>query len=253
MNRRTLILGAPGALALAGCQSLIPGATRDPPRLYEPTPKSTFDRSLPVVNAQLIIETPQAAAGLQSARIAVKERATTLDYYARSDWTDVTPRLVQTMLLKSFENSGKILAVGREGSGLRSDYILKTEIRHFQAELYEGTVPTVNVEMNVKLVQMPEREIVSTASYGRKWKAESTEMDAVIEAFDEALGGVMKRVVEWTIREIDRLDRRTGRFRGRAGVARPATPPPADQPPVNAPPGGAPPGGGPARPPARPQ
>jgi cholesterol transport system auxiliary component len=243
MNRRAFLVAVPGSLAAAGCQSLIPGAGRDPPRLYEPTPKSTFAPDLPVVGAQLIIETPQAAAGLQSARIAVKEKATTLDYYARSDWTDVSPRLVQTMLLKSFENSGKILAVGREGSGLRSDYILKTEIRHFQAELYEGPIPNVNVEFNVKLVKMPEREIVATAAYARKWKSASANLDDVIEAFDEALGGVLRRVVEWTIREIDKLERRAGR--PRPAPATPARVPPANAPPVNVPPGG--------RPPARPQ
>ena len=210
MSRRRT--GIPLAVALlvatGSCSNLIPGADRQPPRLYEPTPKTTFATDLPTIRHQLIVETPQAAAGLNTAKIAIKEKRHTLDYYARVEWTDVAPRLVQTMVLKSFENTRKVLAVGREGSGLRADYIIKIDLRNFQAELFDGTgVPEANVEFIAKLVRMPDREIVADFAYQRKWKAESKELDDVIDAFNESLGGVMKRIVEWAIREIDKQDK----------------------------------------------
>ena len=77
--RAPLALAA--ALAVAACQSLIPGATRDPPRLYELTPKSTFDPTLPRVRSQLVVETLEAASGLTTSRIAVKQRPTTLEWF----------------------------------------------------------------------------------------------------------------------------------------------------------------------------
>ncbi len=216
--RAALALSA--ALAIAGCQGLIPGATRDPPRLYELTPKSTFDPNLPRVRSQLVVETPESASGLTTSRIAVKQRPTTLDYYARSEWTDLAPRLVQTKLIESFENSGKIVSVGREGSGLRSDYVLKSELRHFEAQLYETEKPLIRVVVNVKLVKMPAREIVANRSFERTHKVDSANIDQLVEGFDEALGGVLKRVVEWTIREMDARDR--GIVRAPAPRARPA-------------------------------
>jgi cholesterol transport system auxiliary component len=200
-------LAAAATLALAGCQGLIPGASRDPPRLYELTPKSTFDPALPRVRSQLVVETPESASGLQTSRIAVKQKATTLDYYARSEWTDLAPRLVQTKLIESFENSGKIVAVGREGSGLRSDYVLKSELRHFEAQLYDSEKPLIRVVVNVKLVKMPAREIVANRSFERTQKVDATDIDKLVEGFDEALGGALKRIVEWSIREMDRRDR----------------------------------------------
>src|SRR5262245_9104610 len=200
-----LRLGAAAAatLALAGCQSLIPGATRDPPRLYELTPKSTFDPALPRVRTQLVVEVPDSASGLQTSRIAVKQKPTTLDYYARAEWTDLAPRLVQTKIIESFENSGKIVSVGREGSGLRSDYVLKSKRRHFEAQLYETEKPLIRVVINVKLVRMPAREIVANRSFERTWPVEAANIDQLVAGFDEALGAVMKRVVEWAIREMD--------------------------------------------------
>jgi len=224
LARAALALAA--ALAVSACQGLIPGATRDPPRLYELSPKSTFDPSLPRVRSQLVVESPESASGLTSSRIAVKQKPTTLDYYARSEWTDLAPRLVQTKLIESFENSGKIVSVGREGSGLRSDYVLKSELRHFEAQLYDADKPVIRVVVNVKLVRMPAREIVANRSFERTHKVESATIDQMVEGFDEALGGVLKRIVEWTIREMDARDR--GVIRSLPGRGRPVgrTPPP---------------------------
>mgnify|MGYP003345153382 CR=1 FL=1 len=42
---------------------------------------------------------------------------------------------MQTLIIESLENSGKIVAVGRESVGLRADYILQSDLREFQAEL----------------------------------------------------------------------------------------------------------------------
>jgi cholesterol transport system auxiliary component len=214
------------AFAASACQGLIPGASRDPPRLYELTPKSTFDPALPRVRSQLVVESPESASGLQTSRIAVKQRPTTLDYYARSEWTDLAPRLVQTKLIESFENSGKIVSVGREGSGLRSDYILKSELRHFEAQLYDSEKPLIRIVVNVKLVKMPAREIVANRSFERTEKVAAADIDKLVEGFDEALGGVLKRIVEWSIREMDMRDR--GVIRSLPGRGRPVgrTPPP---------------------------
>ena len=208
--RPTLLIFA-AALALGACQSIVPGANRPPPRLYELTPKSTFDKSLPRIGAQIIVETPSASS---TSRIAVKERAVTLDYYAQSEWTDVAPNLVQTLLVESFENSKRALAVARDGSGLRADYILKPDLREFQAELYRGPQPSINVRINVKLVRMPSREIIASQTFQARITAKSGNLDDVIQAFDESLGKVLKRIVEWTIKEV-RTEGRKGNIRRR--------------------------------------
>jgi cholesterol transport system auxiliary component len=218
--RAALALAA--AFAASACQGLIPGASRDPPRLYELTPKSTFDPTLPRVRSQLVVEAPESASGLQTSRIAVKQKPTTLDYYARSEWTDLAPRLVQTKLIESFENSGKIVSVGREGSGLRSDYILKSELRHFEAQLYDSEKPLIRVVVNVKLVKMPAREIVANRSFERTEKVDAADIDKLVEGFDAALGGALKRIVEWSIREMDMRDR--GIVRSLPGRGRPVGP-----------------------------
>jgi len=129
----------------------------------------------------------------------VRQSMTTLDYFERAVWTDVAPAMVQTLLIESFENTGRIVAIGRESIGLRSDYVLKVELREFQAELGEGT-PEAHVRLIARLVEMPEREIVDWTSTDQRTPADSAGMDDIVAAFDRALGSALKDVVIWTLR-----------------------------------------------------
>jgi cholesterol transport system auxiliary component len=185
------------AVATASCA--LPGSG-EPPQLYTLTPKSTFDANLPRVDWQLVVERPVASAGINTQRIAVQRSPVTLDYFARASWTDQAPALVQTLLIESFENSGKIRAVTREASQLRADYILQIELREFQAEYDKvGQPPQVHVRLNGKLIRMPDRTIVASQTADRLIRAEKTDMENVVLAFDEALGKVMKQIVEWAL------------------------------------------------------
>ena len=99
--------------------------------MYVLTPKSTFSDTLPRVDWQLLVELPQAQAGINTARIALRDSPIELRYFELSNWTDLAPRMIQTLIVESFENSDRIVAVGREAIGLRADYVLKTELREF--------------------------------------------------------------------------------------------------------------------------
>jgi cholesterol transport system auxiliary component len=111
--------------------------------------------------------------------------------------------MVQTLLVESFENTGRIVAVGRESVGLKPDYVLKLELREFQAE-YESpqAPPTVRIRLIAKLVRMPAREIVAAHMAERKQTAAANNLDSVVGAFDEALGPVLKEIVLWTIKAV---------------------------------------------------
>lgn len=200
INRRTLLVGLGGsALMLGGC-GVLP-ALSEPTDLYTLTPKTSFGDPLPKVNWQLIIELPVAAAGLDTSRIALQRTPYTLEYYARAAWTDNAPAMVQTLIIESFESTGSILAVGREAIGLRPDFILKTDLREFQAIYFDSDspAPTILVRMNAKLVQMPERRIVASFTFSQQVPAASNAFKDIIESFDEALGHVIKKIVISTL------------------------------------------------------
>lgn len=202
-NRR-LLLGLAAALPLGGC-TVADVLTPPPPRLYVLRPAREFTAGLPRVEWQLLVETPLANTGIDTARIALGETQSRLTYFASANWVDTAPEMVQLLLIESFENSNRIVAVGREATGLRADFILKTDLRDFQAE-YDGgtpgqTAPVGRVRMTAKLVRMPRRTIVASESFEAQVPAKGSAFTDMIAAMDEALGAVMRRMVEWTIRQ----------------------------------------------------
>jgi cholesterol transport system auxiliary component len=195
---------------VAACSFELPG-TGAPPHMYILTPKSTFSEKLPSVKWQLLVEVPQAQAGINTARIALRDSPIEMRYFQLANWTDLAPRMIQTLIVESFENSDRIVAVGREAIGLRADYVLKTELREFQAEFSErlpqntesgiGDIapPTIRVRLNAKLIKMPRRSIVASKNFEYLIDAKENSMEEIIGAFDTALGKTMRRLVEWSL------------------------------------------------------
>ena len=186
------------ALLLGGCQLL--NAAEEPTDLYTITPKSTFEPDMPAVFWQLAVEEPNASAYLNTSRIAIAQSATSSDYYAKTGWTDRAPLMVQTRIVDSFENSHKIIAVARESIGLRANYVLQSDLRNFEAMYIYGKPPIAHVRIVAKLVRMPDRQIIGVGTFERCVRARADKVPKVVEAFDQALGSVMKRLVAWTLK-----------------------------------------------------
>lgn len=197
---RTALVAAV-AVALSGCQLLdAADAATEPTDLYTVSPKSTFDSDLPAVLWQLAVEAPAAAANLNTGRIAIAMSHTSSDYYSKVAWTDRAPLMVQTRIVDSFENSRKIVAVARDSISIRANYVLQSDLRNFEALYYYGPQPVVRVRIVAKLVRMPDRQIIGVASFERCLRARADKVPKVVEAFDQALGSVMKRLVTWTLK-----------------------------------------------------
>ncbi len=211
--RPSLAAVAVVAVALAACSLELPGQG-DPPRQFVLTPKSTYDEDVPSVDWQLQVDRPTAKAGHDTSRIALRHSAIQFDYYGDAAWMDTAPRMVQALLVESFENSGRIVGVGRFAIGVKSDFVLTTELRHFSAE-YQGPkpaegprarqankeAPKIRVSIIAKLIQMPRRDIVASERFDALVEAKSPEMLSIVEAFDVAIGKVMKRLVTWTLEQ----------------------------------------------------
>lgn len=198
---RRIALGLALALTILGagaCGGLIPGATGPAPDIYDLTPKSTFTDSLPSIGSQLVVEEPIASRGLDTDRIALRPDRFSVEYFAAARWSDRAPRMVQNLLIESFDNSRRIVAVGRQAVGLRPDFTLKTELREFQTEMRDEG-PMVRVRLSVKIVRHPESRIIAASSFSRAVDIEDLSLGTVVEAFDTALGRVMRDSVEWTL------------------------------------------------------
>ena len=197
-TRRHVLLG--GVLALAGCTySMLPNL-QEQTSLYTLGPETSFPDTLPKVKWQLVVNLPAAPAAIDTSRIALSRSPLVLEYYAKASWTDNAPRMVQTLLIESFERTGKVAAVGSESAGLRPDYVLQTDLRECQADYRDGDpIPSVVVRMTARLFAMPQRRVVGSLIAKKSVKASGSHFADVLNAFNDALRQVLKEVVVMTL------------------------------------------------------
>jgi cholesterol transport system auxiliary component len=200
--RASRVVVAVLAVSLASC-SLPNIGSGPPPDLYVLSPKSTFPDDLPTVDWQLVVEEPSTAKGIDTDRIAIAPHPLEVKYLAGSRWADRAPRMIQQLMIQSFENSQKIVSVGRQSIGLRSDFVLKMELREFQAEKTADGGMQVRVRLNLKLVRQAVGMIVASESFESIKPAASENVSDIVQAFDDAVGAVFKRAVGWTLKAGD--------------------------------------------------
>jgi cholesterol transport system auxiliary component len=201
---RRALLALAASLAVVQCTSIIPG-TGQAPQLYVLARKTTFPSDLPAVGEQLLVGVPSATAEIDTTRIALSRSPTTIDYFANAAWGDRSTLMIQSLLVESFDATGKIIGVARDEGGLRADYLLQPELRRFEA-VYGGAgdaPPAAQVRLLVRLVRMPERTIIGQTVGERRVAASRNDMEAIVGAYDDALGGAMKDIVDWTLRRIN--------------------------------------------------
>src|SRR5579864_1735200 len=145
-----LFAAALTCFAIAGCGSLI-GPSNPPPQIYRLNPQMPSRAAGAAATWQLAVARPDASQSLDTDRIALL-RGSVMDYYADAQWSDSTPRLVQSLLVQAFDSSGRVQAGTRESS-LRADLTLTSEMHDFEAQ-YDSAdaAPTVVVDIQAKLL-----------------------------------------------------------------------------------------------------
>ncbi|MEJ0026495.1 MAG: ABC-type transport auxiliary lipoprotein family protein [Rhizomicrobium sp.] len=198
LDRRALLATGVASLALSACSSVI-GPPEAPPIYLLRPPVPPADGG-PRVAWQMSIVLPDAPDSLDTTRIALEQPDGTMDYYANSTWADRLSLLVQSALLDAFQSSNRIVAVGRDTDGLKSDYLLQTDIRDFEA-IYEAadTAPNVVVRIQTRLVAARSRAIARSLEARAEVPAAANTVPAVVAAMNKALGDTMSQIVGWAL------------------------------------------------------
>lgn len=185
------------ALALAGCLSV-----GDSPNItvYSPQVRPLVAADAPNVPWSLVVMAPQSSDALDSVRIAVRPQPGTLQVYRGAAFSDPVPDMLQRLLVEGFEDSGRIGAVGRQASGVRGDFALYLDIRHFEAVYADRSQPpAVVLEVHAKLMGNPSSRVLASRTFRIERAAAGEEVPELMPAFESALGEMVGEVVGWTL------------------------------------------------------
>ncbi|MEO6138887.1 MAG: ABC-type transport auxiliary lipoprotein family protein [Luteimonas sp.] len=183
-------------LLLSGCSIL---GSKTPPTIYAPDPHVVADPSWPTVKWQLALAHPDAARMVDTLRIAVRPTPGELEVYQDASWAKTPSEQIESTILRTLEDSGKIAAVARQGSGIAADYTLLTEVRRFESDYAGNAVPAATIEVTAKLLHATDQDIVASQTFLETVPASGTSTAAVAQAFGTALGAITHDIAGWTL------------------------------------------------------
>jgi cholesterol transport system auxiliary component len=183
-------------LLLSGCSIL---GSKTPATIYAPDPHVAADPSWPTVKWQLALAHPDAARMVDTLRIAVRPTPGELEVYQGASWAKTPSEQIEDTILRVLEDSQKIPAVARQGSGIAADYTLLIEVRRYEADYAGNPVPAATIEVNAKLLRATDQDVVASQTFLQAVPATGTGTAAVAQAFGTALGAISHDIAGWTL------------------------------------------------------
>ncbi|MBL0942374.1 MAG: membrane integrity-associated transporter subunit PqiC [Alphaproteobacteria bacterium] len=188
---------------LSGCVQLLPDPG-DPPQLIELQPQLEAKINISPVSWQLGVEEPLADLVLNSVKIPIRINTYSVPNYLKyvqgKEWRTRLPLMIQNLIIKSFETSGKIKGVARVTQGLKSNYTLITELNNFEFNLLENEEKAlVHIQLTAKIMAQPEHKILATQIFEEKIESTTQEFAALFSALEKATGTIISNVTAWAL------------------------------------------------------
>lgn len=191
---RALALGL--VLALAGCAGGGLGGLigKGAPTAYDLDAVHDFPRHARSARGQLAVAEPVALSAYDGDKVVVRPSPAEAAQMGGVQWQDRLPKLMQARIVQSFENDGRLRAVGRPADKMVSDYVLTSEIRAFEISVADGSAV---VEIAAKIVSDRSGRIVAARVFRATVPVTATEGAPAIVALNEAFGKITRELVLW--------------------------------------------------------
>lgn len=204
MSLRPFAAALVTAALLSGCSALsaLSGAA---------TPLDAYDLAAPAdpvvarsTNArQFVVEVPTAPGALNTDRILIRPHPLQAAYLPDGKWAEDVPVMLQTLLVRSFEDTNAFRYVGRRPLGASGDYALVTELTDFQAEAApDGRSANIRLRLTARLVREDDAAILSTRSFTSTAQVASTETIDLVEGFNTANQLLLADVTKWALKAL---------------------------------------------------
>jgi cholesterol transport system auxiliary component len=205
---RALAAAAGLAISLAGC--LMSSARPQEIATYALEPPPVAAAPAAALDWQLLVERPLATEPLAGMRLAVRDRDRAYGVLHGVRWSQRAPELVQTLLVRRLEDSGRMRGVARPGAGIRADYVLLTELRAFEANYGSAAAaPVVRFVLGATLVRSGRHEVVATRVFSEQAMSGGGSAPAIVAAFDQAAGRLLMQLEGWVLERGERDWRRS--------------------------------------------
>ena len=180
---------------VAGLERLAGGGPANAPQtVYDLTAPTQFAAIGDAPRGQLIVAEPTALIALETRKFLIRPNPSDDPTFAKAEWSDNAPKLLQTKIIQTFENAGLSKTVSRPAEGLVADKQLALDIRKFQ--ISTAPEPTAEIEFAAKIVSDQGR-ILGAKVFRASVPAKALNAASAAAALDEAFGQCATELVIW--------------------------------------------------------
>jgi cholesterol transport system auxiliary component len=142
----------------------------------------------------IAVSEPVGIQPFEADRIIVRQAGGSLSFLGGGQWADRLPRLIQTRIIQSLENAGRLRSVSRPGDKVVADYQLISEIRAFDIQTATGEAV---VDLSLKLVADGTGRVAAARIFTARVPVTAVDAGSGARALDQALVTVLGEVVRW--------------------------------------------------------
>jgi cholesterol transport system auxiliary component len=201
MTPRPYLLALATATVLSGCSAIsaLSGAAT-PLDAYDLAAPATPITARAATSRQFVVEVPTTPGALNTDRILIRPHPLQAAYLPDGKWAEYVPVMMQTLLVRSFEDTNAFRYVGRRPLGASGDYALITDLTDFQAEASpDGKTAAIRLRLTARLVREDDAAILSSRSFTSSAQAASTDTLALVESFNAANQTLLSDVTKWAL------------------------------------------------------
>lgn len=147
----------------------------------------------------LVVELPEVGGALDTDRILIRPNPLQAQYLPGARWTDPAPQMIQSLLVRTFEDSGALRHVGRRPIGPGGDFALIGTLTDMQAELVDGGGALVRIRLNARLVREADATVIATRVFEGTAPAAGVTALPLVEAFNSAANTVVPAAARWAL------------------------------------------------------
>ena len=180
---------------LSGLERMTGGAAKAAGPAYDLTAVAPPSAPIKPLSQQLAVPELSALAAYDTDKLLVQREGGEIAPLGEAKWSDSLPKLLQTRIIQSFENSGSLGRVNRPVEGLTAEYQLLIDIRRFQ--LVDAPKLAADAEISAKLVASDGR-VIAARIFNAEASAKTQEGANAAEALNEAFGKIASALMVWT-------------------------------------------------------
>ena len=162
--------------------------------VYDLTAPTQFPAIENAPRGQLIVVEPTSLIALETRKFMFRPNPGDDPTFAKAEWSDNAPKLLQTTIIQTFENAGLSQSVSRPAEGLVADKQLALDIRKFQ--ISDSAEPMAEIEIAAKILS--DGRIIGAKVFRASAPMNALNASSAAAALDQAFGQCATELTVWT-------------------------------------------------------